>query len=183
MNNTHIILINTQYIYTCTWKTIHIILINTHNTHSLLACQSKWSLTDRRDGGSEESGSEAAGGRHPQPGPQGDQGPAGDRGQPACECQGSRVRGQSSKVSLTLLLRWWSWRTSSLTGRASSWCLTSCCPTSLRSSGIPSDLWPRLRSKVTWWCCWKAWPSCTTTTSCTEWDGLHLHSDSCSPSE
>ncbi|KAK5924269.1 hypothetical protein CgunFtcFv8_001157 [Champsocephalus gunnari] len=39
---------------------------------------------DRRDGGPKESGSEAAGGRHPKPGSEGDQGSAGDRGQRAC---------------------------------------------------------------------------------------------------
>lgn len=70
------------------------------------------------------------------------------------------------------LLRWWSWRTSFLTARASSWCSTSCCLTSLRSSGIPSALWPLRRSKVTWWCCWRAWLSCITTMSCTGWAQL-----------
>ena len=42
-------------------------------------------VSDRRDGGPKESGSEAAGGRHPKPGSEGDQGSAGDRGQWACE--------------------------------------------------------------------------------------------------
>lgn len=54
-------------------------------------------MSDGRDGGAEEGGSEEAGGRHPQPGSEGDQGPAGDRGQPACEYQRvSGVRGQGS---------------------------------------------------------------------------------------
>lgn len=239
-------------------------------------------MSDRRNGGSEESGSEEAGGRHPQPGSEGDQGPAGDRGQPAREYQSQDplspgpcftsvynvaepesvwcwLRTESRKgavcdrrgccdvvsahhlywremlltdsnrtssvgflcisditVSLTaasvvsvlcrhdgnrpgdgalqvqlweldscwilvwgqrltlhsfFLIRLWSWRTSSLTARASSWCLTSCCPTCLRSSGtLTHNLWPRLRSKVTWWCCWRASPSCITTTSCTGWE-------------
>lgn len=43
------------------------------------------SCTDWRDRCPQEGGPAAAGGRHPQPGPAGDQGPAGDRGQSVCE--------------------------------------------------------------------------------------------------
>lgn len=59
-------------------------------------------LSDRRDSRPKKSGSQEAGGWHPQPGSEGDQGTAGDWGQPACEYQGPS--GQRSDINFTLTL-------------------------------------------------------------------------------